>query len=186
MSANLWHDLETGPNPPDSIFAIIEIPRGHRNKYEYEKKHGYIKLDRVLYSPLHYPGEYGLIPRTYAEDGDPLDVLVMIQEPTFPGCVITCRPIGVFHMVDKLERDAKILAVPVNDPMQKDVHDLTDIPQHFLLEVSHFFEVYKALEPSKVAALGWEGADAARREIVKARERYAEKFQKPASQEADQ
>lgn len=174
--ANVWHDLETGPNPPQSIHAIIEIPRGHRNKYEFDKKTGLLKLDRVLYSPLHYPGEYGLIPRTLGEDGDPLDVLVMIKEPTFPGCVITCRPIGVFHMEDKGEEDAKILAVPENDPLHGEIHDIKDIPQHFMKEVSHFFEVYKALEPGKVTALGWEGAEKAFEEIRKSQDIYLKKF----------
>ncbi len=174
--ANIWHDLETGLNPPHLIYAIIEIPRGHRNKYEYDKQHGLLRLDRVLYSPLHYPGEYGLIPRTLGEDGDPLDVLVMIQEPTFPGCVISCRPIGVFRMVDKGELDAKILAVPDRDPLHGDVHDIGDIPKHFMREVSHFFEVYKELEPGKVDALGWEGAEAARQEIRKAQELYRQAF----------
>ena len=114
---NLWHELPPGPDAPDVVYAIIEIPKGSRNKYEYHKSAGIIKLDRVLYSSLHYPGDYGLIPRTYYEDGDPLDVLVMINEPTFPGCIIEARPIGVFQMLDKGLPDDKILAVPATDPL---------------------------------------------------------------------
>lgn len=173
---NLWHDLETGPRAPEIIYAIVEIPRGHRNKYEFDKELGFLKLDRVLYSPLHYPGEYGLIPRTYAEDGDPLDVLIIMQEPTFPGCVIRCRPIGLLNMLDGGERDTKILAVPEHDPLYGDVKDLDDIPSHFKREVSHFFQTYKELEAGKVDTEGWDGASAAFQAIRESQQAYMDHF----------
>ena len=173
---NLWRELPTGPNAPETVYAIVEIPRGSRNKYEYHKEQGVIFLDRVLYSSLHYPGDYGLIPRTFCGDGDPLDVLIMINEATFPGCVIKVRPIGLFRMNDRGQEDAKILAVPTNDPIHKDYYDITDIPQHYLEEIRHFFQVYKDLEGSSVEVLGWENADAARAEIVASQKMYEERF----------
>lgn len=177
---NLWHELPPGPDPPDVVYVIVEIPKGNRNKYEYHKTAGVIKLDRVLYSSLHYPGDYGLIPRTYYEDGDPLDVLVMINEPTFPGCVIEARPIGIFRMRDRNLPDDKILAVPSTDPLSQDYHDVSDIPQHFLSEVAHFFEVYKDLEGARVEPLGWEGSAAALQQIEHAIELYKKDFQPPS------
>jgi len=113
---NPWHDLPAGIHPPEQVTAMIEIPSGSRNKYELDKQSGLIRLDRVLYSSMHYPGDYGFIPRTLHEDGDPLDILVRINEPTFPGCQIDCRPLGVLKMLDRGEPDDKILAVPCHDP----------------------------------------------------------------------
>jgi inorganic pyrophosphatase len=177
---NLWHALPPGPDPPGVIYVIVEIPKGSRNKYEYHKTAGIIKLDRVLYSSLHYPGDYGLIPRTYYEDGDPLDVLVMINEPTFPGCIIEARPIGIFHMTDRDMPDDKILAVPNTDPLAQDYHDVSDIPQHFLSEVAHFFQVYKDLEGVRVEPGGWADCNAARERIEHAIELYKKDFQPPS------
>jgi inorganic pyrophosphatase len=171
---NLWHELQSGPNTPDLVYAIIEIPKRSRNKYEYHKETGLIKLDRVLYSSLHYPGDYGLIPQTYYDDGDPLDILVMINVPTFPGCVIEVRPIGLFQMLDRGKPDDKILAVPEADPFFRDYHDIEDIPQHFLAEVAHFFAVYKDLEGARVLSLGWRNAAAAKEKIVYAKNLYDE------------
>ena len=165
---NLWHELPPGADPPDVIYTIVEIPKGSRNKYEYHKQAGIIVLDRVLYSSLYYPGDYGLIPRTYYDDGDPLDILVMINEPTFPGAVIEVRPIGLFRMLDRGAPDDKILAVPSKDPLYRDIHDLGDVAKHYLDEVAHFFSVYKELEDKKTAVLGWMGADDARTVIEKA------------------
>ncbi len=176
MAANLWHDLDTGPDTPEIIYVIVEIPKGSRNKYEYGKKLGVIKLDRVLFSSLHYPGDYGLIPRTLYDDGDPLDVLVMVNEPTFSGCVIEARPIGLFKMMDKGQHDDKVLAVPARDPLFQDYKDIHDIPQHFLREVAHFFEVYKDLEGQRTKPIGWEEAAAAKEAITKSRQFYLEKF----------
>lgn len=173
---NLWHQLEPGPSSPDIIYVIVEIPKGSRNKFEYGKELGVIKLDRVLFSSLHYPGDYGLIPRTFYDDGDPLDVLVMINEPTFPGCVIEARPIGLFRMLDQDKADDKILAVPASDPIFEGYQDIKDIPQHFLKEVAHFFEVYKDLEGKRVKPVGWEPAATAKAEIDRAVGLYREKY----------
>jgi inorganic pyrophosphatase len=176
---NLWHELAPGPNAPDVIYTIVEIPKGSRNKYEYHKQAGIIVLDRVLYSSLYYPGDYGLIPRTHYEDGDPLDVIVMINEPTFPGCVIATRPIGVFRMLDRDKPDDKILAVPDRDPLYRDYHDVADIPKHYLDEVAHFFSVYKDLEGVRVEPIGWEGADEAKQKIKHAISLYLSTYQPP-------
>ncbi|HIQ06121.1 MAG TPA: inorganic diphosphatase, partial [Anaerolineae bacterium] len=135
-----------------------------------------IKLDRVLYSSLHYPGDYGLIPGTFYDDGDPLDILVMINEPTFPGCIIEARPIGIFHMRDKDLPDDKILAVPATDPLFADYHDIRDIPRHFLEEVAHFFSVYKDLEGARVQPIGWDGAEDAKAEIERSIRLYNDRF----------
>ncbi len=173
---NLWHELEPGTNPPKVIYVVVEIPKGSRNKYELSKELGVIKLARVLYSSLHYPGDYGLIPRTYYEDGDPLDVLVMNNEPTFPGCVIEARPIGIFRMSDGEAPDDKILAVPASDPLFQDYQTIDDIPQHFLREVAHFFEVYKDLEGVRIKPGGWEGVDSAHAQIEFGMNLYRQKY----------
>jgi len=138
MPFNLWHDLPAGPRPPDELNAIIEIPRGSRNKYELDKETGLFRFDRILYSAVHYPADYGFIPRTLADDDDPLDVLVMVTLPTFPGCLIPVRPIGVFEMRDEKGLDEKVLAVPLKDPLYDGYHDLDDVPPHFLREVEHW------------------------------------------------
>lgn len=127
-----WHELPAGHHPPDELLVVVEIPGGSRNKYELDKHSGLLRLDRVLYSAMHYPGEYGFIPRTLAEDGDPCDVLVLAQEPTFPGCQINSRPIGMLRMTDRGQPDNKILAVPISDPFQSEYLDITDLPQHRL------------------------------------------------------
>lgn len=173
---NLWRELRTGPQVPDVIYAIVEIPKGSRNKYEYQKANGVIFLDRVLYSSMVYPGDYGLIPQTFYPDGDPLDILVMVSEPTFPGCIIQARPIGLFRMMDREVEDAKVLAVPATDPLFHDYHDLGDVPKGYLNEVAHFFEVYKDLEGQRTRPIGWEDAAAAKREILKSVALYKERF----------
>lgn len=162
---NLWHDLEPGPSIPEVINVIVEIPKGSRNKYEFDKRIGAFKLDRVLYSAVQYPGDYGFIPQTYYSDGDPLDVLVMTNLPTFTGCIVEARPIGMFRMLDKGEADDKILAVLQYDPFFADFKDYTALPQHYLKEVEHFFAVYKDLEGTRVEPVGWEGADHAKERI---------------------
>lgn len=169
---NLWHELEPGPMLPDVIHVIVEIPKGSRNKYEYHKDTGAFKLDRVLYSAVHYPGDYGFIPQTYYDDGDPLDVLVVTNLPTFTGCIVEARPIGMFRMTDREEPDDKILAVLHYDPFFADIASYTDLPAHYLKEVEHFFTVYKDLEGVRVEPIGWEGVDVAKQRIQYAVDHY--------------
>lgn len=162
---NLWHDLDPGPAVPDVINVIVEIPKGSRNKYEFHKSSGAFKLDRVLYSAVQYPGDYGFIPQTYYTDGDPLDVLVMTNLPTFTGCIVEARPIGLFRMLDKGDADDKVLTVLNYDPFFNDFKDYTDLPQHYLREVEHFFTMYKDLEGTRIEPLGWENIDYAKERI---------------------
>lgn len=171
---NLWHALPPGPDWPRVIYVVVEIPKKSRNKYEYDEEHGFLRLDRVLFSSLHYPGDYGFIPQTLHSDGDPLDVLVIVSEPTFAGCVIEARPLGVYRLMDRGQPDDKILAVPHRDPLFKQYHALTDVPPHFLDEVAHFFSVYKDLEQAEVKGVGWEGRARAFAEIESAVARYQE------------
>jgi inorganic pyrophosphatase len=173
-----WHDLSAGPRLPDQITAVVEIPTGSRNKYELDKATGLFKLDRVLYSAVSYPGDYGLIPRTLHEDNDPLDVLVMVEQPTFTGCQITARPIGVLKMLDRGEPDDKILAVPWDDPRYNEYYDSGDYPQHYLKEIEHFFLIYKDLEGRRVEIMGWSGAQEAMKIIQESVVRYDEKYMK--------
>lgn len=162
---NLWRELPPGPDVPNIIYVVVEIPKRSRNKYEYDEKGGFIKLDRVLSSSLHYPGDYGFIPRTLHDDGDPLDAIVLTNEPTFSGCVIEARPLGIFHLMDREQIDDKILAVPATDPLFDHYRTLDDVSPHFLKEVSHFFSVYKDLEQIKTQSKGWEGLERAHQEI---------------------
>ena len=173
---HMWRDIAPGPNPPEVVTAVIEIPAKSRNKYELDKETGLLKLDRVLYSSVHYPGDYGFIPRTLHEDNDPMDILVRINEPTFPGCMIETRPIGVLRMLDKGEPDDKVLAVPVHDPFHGEYHDIADMPQHYLKEVEHFFRIYKDLEGKRVEIIGWEKSESAMRLIDESIARYEAKY----------
>jgi inorganic pyrophosphatase len=169
---NLWHELSPGPDWPHVIYVVVEIPKKSRNKYEYDEQRGFVKLDRVLFSSLHYPGDYGMIPQTLGADGDPLDVLVMVNEPTFSGCVIEARPLGIFHLIDKGQTDDKILAVPEYDPLFNEYRALENVPPHFLEEMAHFFNVYKDLESAEVVGTGWDGLEVAHSEIENAVARY--------------
>lgn len=171
---NPWHDLKPGAHPPDQVTAIIEIPAKSRNKYELCKDTGLLRLDRVLYSAVHYPGDYGFIPQTLAEDGDPLDILVMVNEPTFSGCLIEARIVGIFKMRDKGANDYKVLAVPNKDPLFADLKKLGDVPAHFLREVEHFFSTYKHLEGVTVEPLGWASQEDGSAEVRGAVERFRE------------
>jgi inorganic pyrophosphatase len=154
---------------PDLIEVVVEIPRGSRNKYEVDKERGVIVLDRVLYSSVHYPMDYGFIAGTLAQDGDALDALVVVDEPTFPGCHVVARPIGVLDMRDDKGPDQKILAVPIGDPRFASIRDLHDIDQHWLREIENFFQTYKALEDKWTDVVGWRDAAAAAEVISKAR-----------------
>ncbi|NPA48291.1 MAG: inorganic diphosphatase [Thermococci archaeon] len=173
---NPFHDIEPGPDVPDVVYAVIEIPRGSRNKYELDKKSGLIKLDRVLYSPFFYPVDYGIIPRTYYDDGDPFDIMVLMREPVYPLTIIESRPVALFKMNDSGDKDWKVLAVPVDDPYYKDVHDVDDLPEHLLKEIAHFFQRYKELQGKEVKVEGWGNAEEAKKEILRAIDMYKEKF----------
>jgi inorganic pyrophosphatase len=160
-------------NPGDTFDVVIEIPRGSRNKYEYDHERHVIRLDRRLFSATVYPADYGFVPDTLALDGDPLDVLVLLEDPTFPGCWVEVRAVGVFWMEDEKGPDAKILCVPQHDPIYEDVHDLSELPARLLDEIEHFFDVYKMLEPAKNSITGgYEGLEAAYREIEASRLRF--------------
>ena len=149
------------------VDAIVEIPRGSRNKYEFDPETQSLRLDRVLFSSVHYPGDYGFIDGTKCGDGDPLDVLILVEEPTFPGCRVRVRPIGVLLMVDECGEDEKILGVPEGDPRFAEVYDLKDLPQHWLAEVENFFATYKTLEGKAASTGEWQGAKAACRAVAK-------------------
>ena len=155
------------------VEVIIEIPKGSRNKYEADHDNDEIWLDRMLFTATVYPADYGFFPRTLGEDSDPLDALVLLEEPTFPGCHIRARPIGVFSMSDEKGPDDKVLTVPATDPRWSNVKDIEDLPAHLLDEIAHFFEVYKALEPGKLTEVSaWKGRDEAERVISEAQARY--------------
>ncbi|MBO8154917.1 MAG: inorganic diphosphatase [Bacillaceae bacterium] len=156
------------------VDVFVEIPTGSQNKYEFDKEKGVFKLDRVLFSPQFYPAEYGYIDETLALDGDPLDALVMVTNPTFPGCVIEARVIGFLNMIDSGEEDQKLLAVPTEDPRFKDVKTLDDVPKHKLDEIAHFFQTYKDLQGKKTEIGEWEGPEAAAKLIDECVERYEE------------
>jgi inorganic pyrophosphatase len=168
------YDLPIGQRAPEVIDAVIEIPMNSRNKIEYDHEFEVFHIDRVLYSPVRYPGDYGFIPSTLSEDGDALDVLVLVTEPTFTGCVITVRPIGMLAMTDEAGSDEKILAVPERDPRFLEMHDLPDLPQHLLREAEYFFDIYKELEGKETAVLGWHSVERAYAVINEAVSRYQE------------
>jgi inorganic pyrophosphatase len=154
--------------------VVIEIPKGQRNKYEVDHETGRIRLDRMLFTSTRYPSDYGFIEHTLADDGDPLDALVLLEEPTFPGCVIGCRAIGMFRMRDEKGADDKVLCVVATDPRMAHYADITDVAEFDLLEIQHFFEVYKALEPGKgVEGFTWVGRAEAEAEIESCRRRLA-------------
>ncbi len=164
--------MSTPTSTPIEFDATIEIPKGQRNKYEVDHESGRIRLDRMLFTSTRYPHDYGFIEGTLGEDGDPLDVLVLLDEPTFPGCLITCRAIGMFHMRDEAGGDDKVLAVVAGDPRWEKVQDLSDISDFDRLEIQHFFETYKDLEPGKsVEGANWSGRAEAEREIAASYER---------------
>ena len=173
---HLWHDLTPGRDPPHDVRAIVEIPGGSRNKYELDKDSGLLRLDRVLYSAVHYPADYGFIPGTLAEDDDPMDILILLKEPTFPGCEVDLRPLGVLHMLDRGVPDEKSLAVPTQDPLQEESRELEDVPRHLLVEIEHFFHTYKDLEGKRVEMRGWEDRSGAYRTILDSIARYTTRY----------
>jgi inorganic pyrophosphatase len=169
---NRLYDIDPGPDSPEIVRMIVEIPQHSANKYEYDGTLGVFRLDRALYSPLHYPGDYGFIPGTLADDNDPLDVLVLVQQPSYPGVLIEVRPVGVLNMVDSDEKDQKILAVPNRNPRYDQIHTMDQIFAHVKREIEHFFSIYKELEGKVTTMDGWGGPREARRCIQDCRQRY--------------
>lgn len=175
---NIWHDIREERIKKDDFLSVIEIPKGGKNKYELDKETGMLKLDRVLYTATHYPANYGFIPKTYAEDNDPLDVLVLCQEVIEPFTLVECYPIGVLIMVDSNEKDEKIIAIAKKDPFLNNYNDISELPEHISSEIKHFFEVYKQLENKKTEVEEFLGRTEAEKIIEKSINSYKEKFNK--------
>jgi inorganic pyrophosphatase len=154
-----------------TVMVMVEIPKGSRNKYEFDKDKRLLKFDRMLFSAVHYPSDYGFILDTLAEDGDSLDALVLVWEPTFPGCLIEARPVGMFKMWDEKGPDQKILCVPISDPFWNYIQDLSEVPPHLLQEIEHFFKIYKELEKKKTGVEGWEDRESAIKIILESQQR---------------
>ncbi|MEM2943241.1 MAG: inorganic diphosphatase [Methanomassiliicoccales archaeon] len=174
---SLWKLVPSGRDPPRIINVVVETPQGSKNKYEISKEYDCILLDRVLHSSVVFPVAYGIIPRTYYEDGDPLDAMVMISEPTFPGCVIEARPIGLLKMIDEKGQDDKVLTVALGDPRYKEYQQLEDLPLHYLNEIAEFFLTYKRLEEGKgTKVIGWERKEIALEAISRSLEMFRKNF----------
>jgi len=176
-----YTEIPIGEHAPDVFSVVVEIPKGSANKYEYDADLRVFKLDRTLYSPMHYPGDYGFVPSTIAADGDPLDALVLVESATFPACVIEARAVGMLVMVDQGVEDLKLLCVPTEDPRQETVANYTDVHPHRLREIEHFFSIYKELEGKQTETRGWMSADEAKQVITSASER----FKKTRSQKSE-
>jgi inorganic pyrophosphatase len=165
-------NLPAGDNPPRSVNGLIEVPKDSANKYEYDPELNVFRLDRVLYSPLHYPGNYGFVPSTLAEDGDPADILVLADKPVYPGTLMEARPIGYLEMSDEKGRDQKILAVSTGDPRYMEYRSLADVTSHRLREIEHFFAIYKELEGKETHVGGWHDVEEAHALIMQAIEAF--------------
>lgn len=174
--SNIWHDMNPKRIAPQDFIAVVEISAGSKKKYELDKETGMIILDRILYTSTHYPSNYGFIPRTYGDDLDPLDVLVLCSEPLEPLTTVRCYPIGVIAMIDNGRHDEKIIAIPFNDPTYNGYHDIKELPNHIFDEMSHFFSVYKALEGKETAVDEVEGVEKAVEIIQSAIDNYVDHF----------
>ena len=173
---NIWHSMNPKRINCNDFMAVIEIQKGSKCKYELDKETGILMLDRILYTSTHYPASYGFIPRTYADDLDPLDVLVLCSECILPGTMVRCYPIGVMSMMDSGRYDEKIIAVPFGDPTYNSYTDISQIPQHMFEEIRHFFKVYKELEGKETVVNEFSGAEEARKVIEKAIDSYIENY----------
>ena len=175
---NIWHDINPKRITAGRFYAVIEISKGGKNKYEMDKETGLLKLDRVLFTSTHYPANYGFIPRTYAKDGDPLDVLVLCSETIMPMTLVECKPIGVLKMIDDNKDGEKIIAVPVGDPNYSGYNDIKELPKHRFDEIRHFFQVYKMLEKGKETQIkSISGAEKAKEVVQLSIESYILDFQ---------
>lgn len=174
--SNIWHDIHPSRINPDDFIAVIEIEKGSKNKYELDKETGHMILDRILHTSTHYPANYGLIPRTYADDGDPLDVLVLCSEIIQCQSLVRCYPIGVICMEDQGKLDEKILAIPFDDPTYNTYKNIDELPSHIFTEMRHFFSVYKNLEGKQTVVNEEQDVNVAKEVIQKARDAYIEKF----------
>lgn len=174
---NIWHDIEKKRIRPEEFVSCIEIPKGSKSKYEIDKNLGLLVLDRILYTSTHYPANYGFIPRTFANDGDALDVLVLCSETLVPLSLVNCKPIGVISMIDGEHKDEKIIAVTVGDPSLSHYEELEDLPPHMLAEMHHFFDVYKVLEGKQTHVLNIDNKQKAMEIIAEAMKSYEEKFE---------
>lgn len=173
---NIWHDVDRKRIEADNFLAVIEISKGSKKKYELDKETGMIILDRILYTSTHYPANYGFIPKTYAEDNDPLDVLVLCSEPIEQLILVQCYPIGIISMIDNGYRDEKVIAIPFEDPMYNTYRDIDDLPPHIFNEMKHFFTVYKQLEDKATAVDEIHNREYAMKIIIESIEKYKEKF----------
>jgi inorganic pyrophosphatase len=176
MATNLWHDID--PGTEELVNTIIEIPKFSKNKYEIDKETGLIALDRVMHSAQDYPFDYGFVPKTLWDDGDPLDVVVLTTYPLLSGILVPVRMVGIMNMIDDGDSDAKIIAVPKKDPRWDEVKDLGDVNKHTLKEIEHFFATYKKVQNKEVAVQGFEDAAAAKAAFKKSRVQYDEKYAK--------
>lgn len=174
---NIWHDISPDFITPEKFVSVIEIPKGSKTKYELDKDTGLLKMDRVLHTSTHYPASYGFIPRTYADDSDPLDVLVLCSEQIYPMTLVECFPIGVITMIDGGYMDEKVICVPTNDPSYNGYTDISQLPNHIFDEMKHFFSVYKELEGKQTAVNDVMGREETIKIISKAINSYNKKFQ---------
>jgi len=177
MNKNPWHEVAFGDNAPGIVNGIIEIPKGSRAKYELDKDSGMLMLDRVLFSSVYYPANYGFIPKTYCDDKDPLDILIISQIDIVPLCIVSAKVIGVMRMIDGGEADDKIIAVAEGDPSVNHINDITELPQHFISELRNFFEDYKKLENKTVVVEEFQSKELAEEIVRKAIEDYKSKFE---------
>jgi inorganic pyrophosphatase len=179
MLGQSLYDIDPGEEMPEVVRMIVEIPKNSGNKYEYDGQVGLFRLDRTLYASVHYPGDYGFIPGTLAEDNDPLDILVLVTEPSFTGCTMMVRPVGILNMIDSSERDQKVLAVPTRNPRYEQIHTIDQVFPHVRREVEHFFTIYKELEGKRTEMEGWGGPKEARKAILESRQAYLEAKEAP-------
>lgn len=175
---NAWHDVDIGKDSPEVVQAVIEIPKDSNIKYELDKETGMLKLDRFLYSAVHYPGDYGFVPKTLWDDGDPLDIIILTHRPVYPMTLVNARIIGVLRMIDGDEKDDKVIAVYHNDPRYTEFRDIKDVPQHIIKELVHFFEKYKELQGKTVKVLEVLDRKAAQDDVIRGKKMYDKKYGK--------